>query len=171
MQIFHLAELNALGMSTLINAQNPCRFPVPLFASMVMSTTTCIASIVNQPLRKPNWFSDRLWSPCIGLWSLCRIKSSRRFSIVSNRHIGLKDEGLSRGFSPFLRRTSLCLFQSVKNLLTRRQLKASRRISRYIPITSLRISFGIPSIPRALLAFILRHALFSSSRVKSSSFP
>ena len=58
----------------------------------------------------------------------------------------------------------------MKNLPSRRQeLKASRRISEYAPITSLRISFVTPSIPSAVLALSLPPALFSSSRVKSSS--
>ena len=69
-----------------------------------------------------------------------------------------------------LDRTNLCFFQSTKYLPSRRQeLKASRRISGYAPITSLRISFGTPSIPGAVFAFNLPPALFSSSRVKSSS--
>ena len=75
-----------------------------------------------------------------------------------------------RGFLPFLNRTSLCFFQSAKNFLSRRQeLKTSRRISGYTPITCLRISFGNPSIPGAVFALSLPPALFSSSRVKSSS--
>ena len=71
---------------------------------------------------------------------------------------------------PFRRRTNLCFFQSAKNLPSRRQeLKTSRRISGYASITSLRISFGNPSIPGAVFALSLPPALFSSSRVKSSS--
>ena len=59
---------------------------------------------------------------------------------------------------------------TTKNLPSRRQeLKSSRRISGYAPITSLRISFGTPSIPDAVFALSLPPALFSSSRVKSSS--
>ena len=55
-----------------------------------------------------------------------------------------------RDLLPFLSRTNLCSFQSTKNLPSRRQeLKAPRRISGYAPITSLRISFGTPSIPGA----------------------
>ena len=69
-----------------------------------------------------------------------------------------------------LSRTNLCFFQSAKKLPYRRQeLKTSRRISGYAPITSLRISFGTPSIPGAVFALSLPPALFSSSRVKSSS--
>ena len=60
----------------------------------------------------------------------------------------LYDETSRRGLLPFLSRTNLCFFQSTKNLPSRRQeLKASRRISGYASITSLRISFGTPSIP------------------------
>ena len=106
------------------------------------------------PLLKPNWFSDRLFSPSIWLWSLCRIKSSSSFPIVSNRNIGLWDEALSRGFSLFLRRTNLYFLQSSKTFLTRRQeLKGSRKTSRYTIITFLRISFGTPLVPGAVLAF------------------
>ena len=98
------------------------------------------------------------------------IISSRSFPIVSNRHIGLYDEASLRGLLPFLSRTNLCFFQSAKNLPSRRkELKTSRRISGYAPITSLRISFGNPSIPGAVFALSLQPALFSSSRVKSSS--
>ena len=53
--------------------------------------------------------------------------------------------------------------------LRRQELMTSRRISGYAPITSLRISFGNPSIPGAVFPLILPPALFSSSRVKSSS--
>ena len=51
----------------------------------------------------------------------------------------------------------------------RQELKASRRISGYTELTSARISFGIPPIPGAMLDFSFPSALFSSSRVKSSS--
>ena len=107
----------------------------------------------------------------VTLWSLfLQIISSRSFPIVSNRHIGLYDEASSRGLLPFLSRTNLCFFQSEKNLPSRRQeLKTSRRISAYTPITSLRISFGNPSIPGAVFALSLPPTLFSSSRVKISS--
>ena len=64
----------------------------------------------------------------------------------------------------------LCFFKSTKKLPSRRQkLEASRRISGYALITSLRISFGTPSIPGAVFALSLLPALISSSRVKSSS--
>ena len=106
----------------------------------------------------------------MSLCSLCRIISSRSFPIVSNSHIGLYDEASPRGLLPFLSRTNLCFFQSAKNLPSRRQkLKTSRSISGYTPITSLRISFGNPSIPGAVFAFSLPPALFSFSRVKSYS--
>ena len=85
--------------------------------------------------------------------------------------------GTSRGFSPFMRRTNHCFFKSSKISppppppppLRRQELKASRRISGYTAITSLWVSFCTPSIHGALLAFRLLPALFSSSRVKSSS--
>ena len=68
----------------------------------------------------------------------------------------------------FLSRTNLCFFQFTKNLPSRRQeLKASSRIFGYAPITSLRISFGTPSIPGAVLALSLPPALCSSSRVNT----
>ena len=106
-----------------------------------------------------------MW-PC----SLCRIISSIIFPIVSIRHICLYDEASPRGLLPSLSRTNFFFFQSAKNLPSRRQeLKASRRISGYAPITSLRISFGTPSIPGAVFALSLPPALFNSSRVKSSS--
>ena len=44
-----------------------------------------------------------------------------------------------------------------------------RTIFGYAPITSLRISFGTPSVPGAVFALSLPPALFSSSRVKSSA--
>ena len=43
------------------------------------------------------------------------------------------------------------------------------RISGYAALTSLRISFSIPSIPSAVFALSLTLTLFSSSRVKSLS--
>ena len=52
MQMFHLAVLNALRMSMLINAQNPLRLPVPLVALVAMSTTAWMASTVDLPFRK-----------------------------------------------------------------------------------------------------------------------
>ena len=129
-----------------------------------------MASIVNLPLRKPNWFSEELFSPTMWLCSRCRIISSKSFHIVSDRHICLSDVASSRGFSPFLRRTKLCLFHSSKNFPSRGQeLKASWRISGYTATTSLRISLGIPSIPGAVWALNLPPALLSSSRVKRSS--
>ena len=71
---------------------------------------------------------------------------------------------------PFLSRTNLCFFQSAKNLPSKRQeFKTCRRISGYAPITSWRISFGNPSITGAVFALSLPPALFSSSRVESSS--
>ena len=58
----------------------------------------------------------------------------------------------------------------MRNLPSRKQeLKAPRRIPGYAPITSLRISFGTPSIPGAVFAVSLPPTLFSSSKVKSSS--
>ena len=84
--------------------------------------------------------------------------------------MGLYDKATPRGLLPFLTRTTLCFFQSAKNLPSRRQeLKASKRFSGYAPITSLRILFGTPSIPGAVFALSLPPAVFSSSRVKSSS--
>ena len=110
-------------------------------------------------------FSRTMW-PC----SLCRIISSRSFPIVTNRHIGLYDVASPRGLFPLLSRTNLCFFQSAKNLPSQRQdLKSSRRIYGYAPITSLRISFGNPSIPGVEFALSLSPALFNSSRVKISS--
>ena len=152
--MFHLAVLNSLRMSMLINAQNPLRSPVPLLALATMSTTAWMASTVDLPFRKPSWFSERPFSPTMWPCSHCRNISSRSFPIVCNRQIGLWDEASSRGLLPFLSRTNLCFFQSTKNLPSRRQeLKASRRISGYAPITSLRISFGTPSIRGAVFAF------------------
>ena len=168
--MFHLAVLNALRMPMLINAQNPLRLPVSLLALVTMSTTAWMASTVDPPFRKSNWFSERPFSRTMWPCSLCRIISFRSFPIVSNRHIGLYDEASPRGLLSFFSRTNLCFFQSTKNLPFRRQeLKASRRVSGYAPITSLRISFGTPSIPGAVFALSLPSALFSSSRVKSSS--
>ena len=165
MQMFHLAVLNALRMSLLTNAQNPLRLPLLFRVFVAMLTTAWMASTLDLPFLKPNSFSERPFSPTKRVWSCCRINSSRSFPIVANRHIGLYDEGSPRGLLPFLSRTNLCFFQSAKNLPSRRQeLKASRRISGYAPITSLRISFGTPSIPGAVLALSLLPALFSSSR-------
>ena len=122
------------------------------------------------PFRKPNWFSERPFSRTIWPSSLCKIISSRSFPIVSNEHIGLYDEASPRGLFSLLSRTNLCFFQSAKNLPSQRQdLKSSRRIYGYAPITSLRISFGNPSIPGAEFALSLSPALFNSSRVKISS--
>ena len=147
----------------LINAQDPLRLPVPLLALAVMSTTAWMASTVDLPVRKPNWFSERPFSPTMWPCSLCRIIFSKSSSIVSYRQIGQYDEAFSRGLLPFLSRINLCFFQFSKNLPSRRQeLKASRRISRYAPITSLRIWFGTPSIPGAVFALILSPALFIS---------
>ena len=169
--MFHLAVLNALRMSMLINAQNPLHLPVLLLVLVAMSTTAWMALTVDLPFQKPNWFSERLLSRTMWPSSLCRIISSKSFPIVSNRHIGLYDEASPRGLLPFPSRTNLCFFQSAKNLSSQRQeLKASRRRSSgYAPITSLRISFGTSSIPGAVFASSLPPALFSSSRVKSSS--
>ena len=52
MQVFHLAVLNALRMSMLINAQNRLRLPVPLLALVSMSTTAWMASTVDFGLPK-----------------------------------------------------------------------------------------------------------------------
>ena len=170
MQIYHLAVLNALRMSMLINAQNPLRLLVPFLAFVAMLTTAWIASTVDLPFLNPNWFSERTCSPTKRARGRCRINSARSFPIVSNRHIGLYDEATPRGLLSYLSRTNLCFLQSTKNLPSRRQeLKASRRISGYAPITSLRIPFGTPSIPGAVFASSLPPALFSSPRVKSSS--
>ena len=146
------------------------RLPVPLLALVAMSTNAWLASTVGLPFRKPNWFSERSFSQTMWPCSLCRIISSRSFPIVSNKHIGPYDEASPRGLLPFLSRTNLCFFQSAKNFPSRRQeSKTSRKISRYTPITSLRILFSNPSIPGAVFALSLPPALFSSSRVKSSS--
>ena len=154
----------------LTNAQNPLRLPVSFLAFVATLTTAWMASTVDLPFLNPNWFSESPFSPTKRAWSRCKINSSRSFPIVSNKHIGLYDEVTPRGLLPFLSRTNLCFFQSAKNLPSRRQeLKASRKISGYAPITSLRISFGTPSIPGAVFALSLPPALFSSSIVKSSS--
>ena len=135
-----------------------------------MLTAAYITSTVELPFLNLNWFSERPFSPTRRVWSRCRINSSRIFPIVSNRRIGLNDEASPRGLLPFLSRTNFCLFQSTKNLLSRRQeLKASRRISGYGPITSLRIWIGTTSILGAVFPLSLPPALFTSSRVKSSS--
>ena len=62
MQMFHLAVSNALRMSMPINAQNPLRLQVPLLAFVAMSTTAWMASTVDLPFLKPNWFSERPFS-------------------------------------------------------------------------------------------------------------
>ena len=94
MQIFHLAVLNALRMSMLINAQNPLRLPFPFLAFMAMLTTAWIASTVDLPFLNPNWFSERPFSPTKRAWSRCIINSSRSFPVVSNEHISLYDEAI-----------------------------------------------------------------------------
>ena len=140
-----------------------CILPVALLAFVVIS----YAAWMKSTLSSPNWFSDRLFPPVILLWSLCRINFFISFPIVSNRHV--EDEVLLRSFAPFLRRTNLCFFQFPKNFSSwRQEVKASKRVSGYTIITSLRISFGTPSIPGSLLAFSLLPALLSSSNVKIS---
>ena len=60
--------------------------------------------------------------------------------------------------------------KSSKNLRSwRQEFKAYRRISGYTAITSLRISFGTPSIPGAVLALSFPLDLFNSTRVNSFS--
>ena len=76
-------------MSRLINAQNPLGLPVSLLALVAMSTTAWMASTVDLPFRKPNWFPERSFSPTIpgavfdlnlppALFSSSRVKSSSR---------------------------------------------------------------------------------------------
>ena len=66
MQTSHFAVLNALRMSILFNAQNPLRLLVPLLAFVAMSTTARMASCMDLPFQKPNWFSERPFSPTMG---------------------------------------------------------------------------------------------------------
>ena len=84
-----------------------------------MYTTAWMASTVNLPVRKLNWFSERLFSPTMWLCSRCGIISSRSFPIVYEG-ICLWDEASSRSYSFFLRRTNLCVSHSSKNLPPRR---------------------------------------------------
>ena len=74
-----------------------------------MSTTAGMPSTVDLPFRKPDWFSERLFSPTAWFYSRYRILSSRIFPIVSNKHIGLYDEASSRAFSSSLMISNLSL--------------------------------------------------------------
>ena len=66
--MFHLAVLNALRTSMLINAQNPLRLPVPFLAFVGMLTAAWIASTVDLSFLSEEFFAlDRAKTSVLSL--------------------------------------------------------------------------------------------------------
>jgi hypothetical protein len=128
----HGAVLKAFSTSNATNAQYSFLSHEPEFANLASLRTSPIASIVDNPFRKPNWLSERSPRSWTSFSIRALMRCFRTFPSVSIRHIGRNF--LSSVSLAFGRSYSLSLLhRSGKVLLAR----ASFITSRIVPAATL----------------------------------
>ena len=165
------AKLNAFLTSSVTTAQYslvPNRHLSPSIASLAMSTTLLIASIVDRPFLNPYCRSERVPPASAHDSSRLYIILSSIFPIVSSRQMGPYDDFSPGGLPGFGMRTNFCFFHlRGKTPSTKHWRNTLANVSGLRWIAALSALFGIPSGPVVFLSPIPVHAASTSSPVTS----